>query len=156
MDEFQLDLGAVAGPRLAAAMAHRLRMGELSFRADFVPEGPYFVYEMGPDLFLGRHGRGPLRIAWDTNLLIDYFTYGRLLWEGDSLLARLPGPYGEELEGLQLLISLWALRDIRFYLLPRTLKDAKGKMTAQRMADRRRAFDEFSSALTLEGVALTV
>jgi len=35
--------------------------------------------EQTPRLFLGRRGRGPLCIAWDTNLLLDYFQHGRAL-----------------------------------------------------------------------------
>jgi hypothetical protein len=39
-------------------------------------EGGGFFYENCPELFLGRAGYGPLRIAWDTNVLIDYAEFG--------------------------------------------------------------------------------
>lgn len=112
-------------------------------------EGPHFLFEQNPELFLGRRGRGPLRIAWDTNLLIDYFEHGQALWDGEALPELVPADYGEELEGLQLVVTLWVMRDIRFYLPHRTLQDARKGLSAQQAADRQRAFDEFSAALSL-------
>ncbi|MEU4570894.1 hypothetical protein [Nonomuraea sp. NPDC023979] len=114
-----------------------------------IPEGPHFVYESAPWLFHTRQGRGPLFIVWDTNILIDYFKYGRALWEGDGLPAQAGSDYAAELEGLQLLLALWVLRDIRFIVLPGTIKDAKRRLSAERKADRMRAFREFTSALSL-------
>ncbi|MFF4239045.1 hypothetical protein ACFYYL_24515 [Actinomadura geliboluensis] len=113
-----------------------------------IPEGPHFVYESSLNLFHTRRGRGPLFIAWDTNILIDYFKYGRALWEG-SELPSLPEEYYAELEGIQLLIALWVMRDIRFIILPGTIKDAKKRLPAERRAQRVRAFREFTSALSL-------
>jgi hypothetical protein len=114
-----------------------------------VPEGPHFVYEHNPTLFLGRHGCGPLRIAWDTNLLIDYFEHGRALWDGAALPDAVGADYGEELEGLQLVVAVWVLRDIRFIIPHRALSDGKRRLSAERLAQRRRAFDAFAAALTL-------
>jgi len=113
------------------------------------PEGPHFVYDSAPHLFLGRRGRGPLFVAWDTNLLIDYFTYGSLMWQGWSLPESVDGDYGTELEGLQLILGLWILRDIRFVILPDTIDDAKTKLSPERRESRVTAFEEFASALTL-------
>jgi hypothetical protein len=114
-----------------------------------VPEGPHFVYDISPAIFHTRTGRGPLYVAWDTNLLINYFKFGRMLWEGDGLPDVQDDNFAGELEGLQFLIALWVLRDIRFIILPSSINDAKKKLPAERRASRFRAFDEFTSALRL-------
>lgn len=111
-------------------------------------EGPHFVYDEGPDLFLGRRGRGPLFVAWDTSLLIDYFDYGAALWRGDPLPEAV-SEYGLQLEALQLFMALWVLRDIRIVLLPGSLADARRQLTPERLAARRRAFVEFANAISL-------
>jgi len=116
-----------------------------------VPEGPHFVYEAGPKLFLGRRGRGPLYVAWDTNLLVDYFEFGSRIWQGDSIADAVGQDYAAELEGLQFLLSLWVFRDIRFLMLPDSIDDAKKKLLPERRQDRIRAFHEFTSALRLLG-----
>jgi hypothetical protein len=112
------------------------------------PVGPHFDYQDGPSLFLGRKGVGPLHVAWDTNLLIDYFEHGRALWEGASLPATVAGSYGEELEGLQLVMGLWVIRDIRFHVMPRVVTDGKTHLSEAVVARRRRAFAEFGLALS--------
>ena len=119
------------------------------YRTGPVPAGPDFAYESAPGLFHGRVGRGPLFIAWDTNLLLDYFQFGRKLWEGGHLPDGLDEEHGSELEGLQLLVALWVLRDIRFMILPGTVTDAKKKLSQSRRASRVNAFHEFVSALRL-------
>jgi hypothetical protein len=65
------------------------------------PSGPLFDYQLGEDLFLGRTGRGPLRITWDTNLLLDFFEHGERILTGSSIDE--PGTLGEELEALQVM-----------------------------------------------------
>lgn len=142
-------LGGAEPPGLGfvKTMSSRTDGRELVSRDRPLPEGPWFQYALGPDLFLGRRGRGPLRIMWDTNLLIDYFEYGRQIWDGESLPESLPGEYGEELEGLQLLLSVWVLRDIRFTLPEGALDDAKRQMSGPRVQRRVRALAEFGSAL---------
>lgn len=111
------------------------------------PEGPHFVYDGAQHLFLGRRGRGPLFVAWDTNLLIDYFTYGSLLWKGEAVPV--DGDYGAELEGLQLILGLWVMRDVRFLILPDSIDDAKRQLSPERRKSRVNAFEEFASALSL-------
>lgn len=101
------------GIRLANDTIGRIRAAGLQLHDASPPEGPHFLYEDGPSLFLGRGGRGPLQVTWDTNLLIDYFEYGTQLWGSESLPRAVPTEQGEELEGLQVLVSLWVLRDIR-------------------------------------------
>ena len=49
-------------------------------------EGGGFFYENCPEVFLGRAGYGPLRVAWDTNIIIDYAEFGDLMWEEESEL----------------------------------------------------------------------
>ncbi|GAA1828400.1 hypothetical protein [Actinomadura chokoriensis] len=137
------------GARLRAALIDPADKGACNrLLSGPIPEGPHFVYESSTNLFNARRGRGPLFIAWDTNILIDYFEYGRALWEG-SELPSLPEEYYAELEGIQLLIALWVMRDIRFIILPGTIKDAKKRLPAERRAQRVRAFREFTSALIL-------
>lgn len=115
-----------------------------------VPEGPHYVYEAAPRLFFGRRGRGPLNIAWDTNLLIDYFQHGLALWDGESLPDEIASSHGEELEGLQLIITLWVLRDIRFHVPRFFLRDSKRKpLSDQQQQQRRTAMREFLRAISL-------
>ncbi|AZS42343.1 hypothetical protein CVS54_03706 [Microbacterium oxydans] len=113
------------------------------------PEGPHFVYHQARHLFLGRSGRGPLHVAWDTNLLLDYFDHGAALWDNESLAERCPGEYGEELEALQVIISLWVVRDIRFHILEGTIADSRTPLSDERRARRRQAWREFCDALAL-------
>ncbi|KAA2261685.1 hypothetical protein F0L68_15660 [Solihabitans fulvus] len=117
----------------------------------YIPAGPHFVYSDAPDLFLERRGRGPLFVAWDTNLLLDYFQFGSSLWRGDLSTDSIDEKYCAELEGLQLLLTLWVMRDIRFVILPQTISDAKKKLSAERKGNRITAFEEFVSALRLVG-----
>lgn len=113
------------------------------------PEGPHFHYDDAPSLFLRRRGRGPLWVAWDTNLLIDYFNHGVQLWNGDSLPDEV-GEAGEELEGLQVVMSLWVIRDIRFRIPEGVLDDSKRKpLSPERRARRLHAWKEFELALQL-------
>ena len=118
-------------------------------RDDQVPVGPEFVYDSASAIFGGRSGRGPLFIAWDTNLLLDYFNFGSSLWQGRDLPDELGAEYTGELEGLQFLVALWVLRDIRFVILPATVTDAKRKLSQERRVSRLNAFREFTSALQL-------
>lgn len=139
------------GVWLANDTIGRIRAGGLRLTREVSPpEGPHFRYDDGPSLFLGRVGRGPLHVAWDTNLLIDYFEYGTQLWDGEPLPEVMPTEQGEELEGLQVLVSLWVLRDIRFHILPGVIDDSERKPLAQSRRKRRlHAWEEFCAALAL-------
>jgi hypothetical protein len=136
------------GVRLVEDSIRRLALGGPLPRVERHVEGPHFVYEEGPDLFLGRRGRGPLLLAWDTNLLIDYFEYGAALWRGEQL-PDATHEYGLQLEALQLVMALWVLRDIRIVLLPASASDAREKLAQERYAARRHAFSEFARAISL-------
>ena len=110
----------------------------------------HFDYAAAPELFGGRSGAGALEIVWDTNVLIDYFTYGHQLWEDGEAGLREP-KLAEELAGLQWLIELWLRRDLRFRILPRTVTDARKRLSSDRRQQRERALDELASALSLDG-----
>ncbi|WP_189210292.1 hypothetical protein [Actinokineospora fastidiosa] len=150
------------GINLVNKMSVRLRdaldIGECRSMATgapmYIPEGPHFVYDDAPRLFLGRRGRGPLYVAWDTNLLLDYFQFGSRLWRGDPLPETVDENYSSELEGLQLVLTLWIMRDIRFVILPQTISDAKKELSEERRLNRINAFEEFVSALRLVGSGL--
>jgi hypothetical protein len=139
--------GGRIGSHLATAISRQLCDEFAPPPQTPISEGPHFVYEMNPRLFLGRRGRGALRVAWDTNLLIDYFEHGRALWEAESLPETVPGSYGEELEALQIVMAIWILRDIRFYILERTLTDARGALATRHLEARLSAFRAFTAAL---------
>ncbi|OHV03431.1 hypothetical protein [Mycobacterium talmoniae] len=131
----------------------RIRASGIDIPTSLAPsEGPYFRYEHGPSLFLGRKGCGALHIAWDTNLLIDYFEHGYGLWEGESLPDLVPGERGEQLEALQIIVTLWVLRDIRFHILARTIDDSKKRnLSEERRLQRRTAWREFRAAIAVVG-----
>ena len=64
-------------------------------------------------MFLGRTGQGPLRLAWDTNILIDYEVHGKAMWEENDQpfepdIAK--DEYREELLTLQVIVQAWMLQ----------------------------------------------
>lgn len=136
------------GVRLVEDSIRRLMLAGPMPRVDRRVEGPHFVYEEGPELFLGRRGSGPLLLAWDTNLLIDYFDHGAALWRGGGL-PEADDEYGLQLEALQLVMALWVLRDIRIVLLPASITDARARLAPERHAARRQAFAEFAQTISL-------
>lgn len=138
------------GVRLLDRASRKLRESFEPPALTFAPVGPGFDYGACPDLFAGRSGYGPLDVVLDTNLLIDYFQYGRALWQGGSLVGEL-GEYGEELEALQLIVAVWVIRELRFHVLPRVLVDAKRKLSRERRLERANALEGFAAALRLVG-----
>lgn len=141
--------GRSRGTELASVMSARLRSDLEPLPTVEAPVGPYFSYAAATSLFSGRTGVGPLVVVWDTNVLIDYFHHGAGLWAGEALPRSVPAEYGEELEALQLIVALWVLRDIRFVISPSAIQDAKGQLSATRVADRQHAFRAFTAALSL-------
>jgi hypothetical protein len=137
------------GLDLVSDMIRRLRQSGFQLhQLPRPPEGPHFEYDSAPGLFCGRQGRGPLHVAWDTNLLIDYFDHGARLWSGESLPAEIPGNHGEELEGLQLVVTLWVLRDIRFHVPRFFLADSKRKPLSKKVREQRlHAMRQFARAV---------
>lgn len=112
--------------------------------------GPDFDYATSRGLFSGRVGRGPLRIALDTNIVIDYFELGEELWSGRSTLPlKDDQEHAEDLEALQLVLATWVLREIQFVMLKETLNDSKkGEISTERARRNRNGWREFYRALT--------
>lgn len=111
--------------------------------------GPDFDYAASYDLFLGRHGVGPLYVAWDTNILLDYFEHGANLWADTELPETIPEDHHSELECLQLVFALWVIRDVRIVVLNECIDDAKKQLREEQRSARVNAFEEFSHALRL-------
>ena len=132
------------GVHLLSVMTHRFR--SLKLEQIYVP-GPSFQYERSPGLFAGRMGRGPLRLAWDTNILVDYFEHGAHLWRGEPMADLVTGEYGEELDALQILLALYVVRDIEIEILRRTVSDFKSSASEQYRDRNRRAMREFETAI---------
>ncbi|MGH9446401.1 MAG: hypothetical protein ACRD3O_11845 [Terriglobia bacterium] len=102
------------------------RVNQHSAASNDTSEGGGFQYEDCPDVFLGRGGYGALRIAWDTNILIDYAKYGELMWADDEFNPPVAEErYQEELVALNEIMQLWMLRDIRIRMPFRQIDDAK-------------------------------
>ena len=80
----------------------------------------------------GYHG--PLVVALDSNVLIDFQEHGNVLLNGE-VPAGLDKQYAGDLAGLADLLNLWLLRDIRFVVTASSLTDAK-RITL-RFLDRR-------------------
>jgi hypothetical protein len=113
-------------------------------------EGGGFFYENCPEVFLGRSGYGPLRIAWDTNILIDYAEFGHLMWDEDRDFD--PGVseprYLEELHALNTIVTLSEVRDIRARAPQRQIYDAKRSLTVDQWEIRATQLHHLLASLT--------
>jgi len=119
-------------------------------------EGGCFDYGHSPGIFLGRFGFGPLRVGWDTDVLIDWRDYGERLLADMNLPRDLEVRHREELEALGTIMgSTWTTRDIRIYPLRRQLRDL-GRSRARRQPElareRARQLDEIASAMWCVGL----
>jgi hypothetical protein len=102
------------------------KMNQYSMAPDDTSEGGGFQYEDCLEVFLGRNGYGALRVAWDTNILIDYAEYGDLIWADDEFNPPVAEErYQEELVALSEVMHLWMLRDIRIRMPFRQICDAR-------------------------------
>jgi hypothetical protein len=102
------------------------KMNEYSLASDETSEGGGFQYEQSSEVFSGRHGYGSLRVAWDTNILIDYAQYGEMIWEDREFDPPVTEErYQEELTALSAIMNLWTFRDIRIRMPFRQIWDAK-------------------------------
>lgn len=121
-------------------------------------EAGCFDYAVTPAVFLGRSGFGPLRVAWDTNILIDWRDFGAdLISDEQSVPKGLDPAHNEELVALgTLMTTIWATRDIRIYPLRRQLRDVgrgRGRPLDHRLVEERaRQLDEVASALWCVGL----
>jgi hypothetical protein len=112
-------------------------------------EGPYFVYDAAPGLFLGRSGLGPLKVVWDTNILLDYLQHGHEIWDDENFDVD-DDDYRAELDALAFLVNLWTRRDIQIDVLEQSIVDARRHLSEKREADRAKAVREVANALALE------
>lgn len=115
-------------------------------------EGGGFLYRNCPEVFLGRSGFGPLRIAWDTNIIVDYAEFGDVLWEDDEIDSKITGQYRKDLEALGNVMHLWMMRDIRVKAPLRQIDDAKRALDEDRWSLRHTQLQEFLSALACIGL----
>jgi hypothetical protein len=94
----------------------------------------------------GYHG--PLVVALDSNVLIDFQVHGNVLLNGE-VPAGIDERYAGDLAGLADLVNLWLLRDIRFIVTASSLTDAK--RTTLRFLDRRlHAVEAISESLAFQ------
>lgn len=128
-------MGPAAGPKAGAGMTGP-------------PLRPNFDYAAAPALFLGRQGRGPLTLVWDTNILVDYLQHGPAMWEGEALQIR-DRDYLSDLGCLQLLVRTAFVRDVCIVLLHPSVAEAERRVTARGVAGRSAAAERFAQALTV-------
>jgi hypothetical protein len=111
-------------------------------------DGGCFDYASSPGLFLGRIGFGPLRMAWDTNILIDWSQFGARLLRDD-----VPGPpevdlnHGDDLAALAFLMNGPMLtRDVRLVALSAQLRDFRHRAPSDRIEWRTMQLSEIRAA----------
>ncbi|MDQ3533455.1 MAG: hypothetical protein M3456_14015 [Actinomycetota bacterium] len=111
-----------------------------SLAPEEVAEGGCFDYGGAPPIFLGRKGRGPLRIAWGTNILIDWRHFGEILRSDDNGLPDgLDSGHEEDLVALGSIMGfIWMIRDIRIRCFLNQRDDFR-RVTDRETDDRRRS-----------------
>jgi hypothetical protein len=129
--------------------ASDLAMNQYSQASNDTSEGGGFQYESCPEVFSGRTGYGALRVAWDTNVLIDYAKYGQLIWEDDEFNPLIEeGRYREQLIALSELLNIWMLRDIRIRMPFRQIDDARRRLDDETLELRLWQLEQFHAAFT--------
>lgn len=113
---------------------------------DYEDDGPGFCFEAIPDIALGRKGCGPLDIALDTSVLINFMKFGRLMLD-DGLVVGVDG-VDEDVLALGNLLGLWMSRAIRFHLSPLNVEDAKRSLADDQREERERALFGLAAAIT--------
>ena len=117
-----------------------------------IPFGPNFDYALGPKLFSGRVGTGPLVVVWDTNIVIDYLAHGGSLWwldaETDEFSNSEDG-HLVDLELLRVVLAVWVMRAVEFVVLPRSITDAKKELSQERRRKRAQLHLDFDDAIRL-------
>ncbi|TDB87048.1 hypothetical protein [Actinomadura sp. 7K534] len=138
----------IAVPEAVKSPAHTPNRFSLAAEDDEIDDGGCFHYESLPDLFAGRIGFGPLRVFWDTNILIDFAKYGSLMWGDEEFPVVVDDPqHQDELLALYQLVQLWMMRDIRFKVSPRQLKDARRGLSADEWQRREYQILQINGAL---------
>jgi hypothetical protein len=126
-----------------------LAINQYSQASNDTSEGGGFQCETCPEVFSGREGYGALRVAWDTNVLIDYAKYGELIWEDDEFNPPIPeGRYREQLIALSELMNLWMLRDIRIRMPFRQIDDARRRLEDKTLDLRLWQLEQFHAAFS--------
>jgi hypothetical protein len=108
-----------------------------------------FQYENCPEIFSVTRGCGPLRMAWDTNIFIDYTEFGDLIWESTDFDPQVTGDrYRDQLIALSEIMQLWTLRDIRIRMPSRQINDTRRRLDDKAWELRRWQLEHFQSALS--------
>ena len=110
--------------------------------------GPSFDYFEISELVAHREGSGPLWVAWDTNILSLYESYGLAMWDGDVLEVAAQHD-SDEVTALGELITMWIGWDIRFQVVAGTSTDYKRPPTADLSERRERSMRALEAALAL-------
>lgn len=111
-------------------------------------DGGAFDYGSCSGLFFGRCGLGPLRVAMDTSVLIDYADFGAALRADERFDPRVPDPkYRCQLMALAEIMDRWMMRDIRLHVFDRQLTDCRRSMSAERASLREMQVAQLQSAL---------
>jgi hypothetical protein len=99
-------------------------------------------------LLLPSGYHGPLVVALDSNVLIDFQEHGNVLLNG-GVPAGLDEQYARDLAGLADLVNLWLLRDIRFVVTASSLTDAK-RITLRFLERRLPAVEAIAESLAFQ------
>ncbi|MCL7367400.1 hypothetical protein [Streptomyces ardesiacus] len=106
-----------------------------------------FEYASAPQIFLQRAGSGPLHMAWDTNVLVDYLQFGKALWNDAELGIEDP-KYADQVYAIgNILDPYYCFWDIRIHLFDEILNDAKRELSIERQSRREHALNRFARAL---------
>lgn len=105
-----------------------------------------FCHEALPELLRADY-HGPLVVALDSNVLIDFQEHGANLLNNDDL--RVDGAYEEQLLALGTILDIWMVRDIRFIVTPRSRTDAK-RLSERFIATRGPAIDALADSLAFQ------
>jgi hypothetical protein len=87
--------------------------------------------------------------AWDSNVVIYFRKYGRLIIDGEEVVGVDDG-LCDELTALGMLINWWFVRDIRFVVVPSLLDDEKRAASSADRSRRYGTMDAIAEALTFQ------
>lgn len=119
-----------------------------SLARDDDQEGGAFAYENCPEIFFGRRGIGPMRVAVDTSVLIDYAEFGQAIWSDEPFEPKVPSnEHRDQLHALDGIMSTWMTRDIRFHVFDRQVDDCRKAMSAEQTTMRLKQVVQLQSAL---------
>lgn len=123
-----------------------------SLAREEVIEGGAFEYGRCREVFFGRQGAGPLRVALDTSVLIDYADFGSAIWADGPFKPDVPDPgYRDQLVALAEIMNLWTMRDIRLHVFDRQRTDNRRSMSVERVSMRETQIVQLQSALRCLG-----